>query len=47
MLWHLFVLPLRTLGLDPLVRILDAMRPLVRDRKPLPASLRRDWEIFN
>ena len=39
--------PLRTLGLDPLVRILDAMRPLVRDRKPLPASLRRDWEIFN
>ena len=39
--------PLRTLGLDPLVRILRAMRPLVRDRKPLPASLRRDWEVFN
>ena len=39
--------PLRTLGLDPLVRILDAMRPLVRDRKPFPASLRRDWEVFN
>ena len=39
--------PFRTLGLDPLVRILDAMRPLVRDRKPFPASLRRDWEVFN
>ncbi|MBQ3807024.1 MAG: hypothetical protein IJK04_15225 [Kiritimatiellae bacterium] len=39
--------PLRTLGLDPLVRILRAMRPLVRDRKPFPASLRRDWEVFN
>ena len=39
--------PLRTLGLDPLVRILDAMRPLVRDRNPFPASLRRDWEVFN
>jgi hypothetical protein len=39
--------PLRTLGLDPLVRILRAMLPLVRDRIPLPASLRRDWEVFN
>ncbi len=39
--------PLRTLGLDPLVRIMNALYPLVYDRKPLPASLRRDWEIFN
>ena len=39
--------PLRTLGLDPLVRILRAMLPLVRDCKPFPASLRRDWEVFN
>ena len=39
--------PLATLGLDPLVRILRAMRPLVRDRKPFPDSLRRDWEVFN
>lgn len=39
--------PLRTLGLDPLVRILRAMEPLVRERKPLPAPLRRDWEVFN
>ena len=39
--------PLRTLGLDPLVRILRALYPLVCDRKPLPASLRRDWEVFN
>ena len=39
--------PLRTLGLDPLVRILRAMLPLVRDRKHFPASLRRDWEVFN
>lgn len=39
--------PLRTLGLDPLVRILRAMLPLVRDRRPFPPSLRRDWEVFN
>ena len=39
--------PLRTLGLDPLVRILEALQPLVRGRKPFPPSLRRDWEIFN
>ena len=39
--------PLRTLGLDPLVRILRAMLPLVRDRRPFPVSLRRDWEVFN
>ena len=37
----------RTLGLDPLVRILDEMVPAVRDRAPFPPSLRRDWEIFN
>ena len=39
--------PFRTLGLDPLVRIMNALYPLVCDRKPLPASLRRDWEVFN
>ena len=39
--------PVRTLGLDPLVRILEALQPLVRGRKPFPPSLRRDWEIFN
>ena len=39
--------PLRTLGLDPLVRILRALVPLVRDRNPLPSPLRRDWETFN
>ena len=39
--------PVWTLGRDPLVRILDAMYVLVRDRKPFPPSLRRDWEIFN
>ena len=38
---------LRTLGMDPLVRILDEMVPAVRDRAPFPPSLRRDWEIFN
>ena len=37
----------RTLGMDPLVRILDEMVPAVRDRAPFPPSLRRDWEIFN
>ena len=39
--------PPRTLGMDPLVRILDEMVPAVRDRKPFAPSLRRDWEIFN
>ena len=39
--------PLRTTGLDPLVRILWAMYAAVRDRKPFPPSLRRDWEVFN
>lgn len=39
--------PFRTTGLDPLVRILDAMYGLVRDRKPFAPSLRRDWEVFN
>ena len=37
----------RTLGMDPLVRILDELVPALRDRKPFPASLRRDWEVFN
>lgn len=37
----------RTLGMDPLVRILDELAPAVRDRKHFPASLRRDWEVFN
>jgi hypothetical protein len=39
--------PPRTLGMDPLVRILDEMLPAVRDRRPFAPSLRRDWEIFN
>ena len=39
--------PFRTLGRDPLVRTMNALYPLVCDRKPLPASLRRDWEVFN
>ena len=39
--------PPRTLGMDPLVRILDEMIPAVRDRRPFAPSLRRDWEIFN
>ncbi len=38
---------LRTLGMDPLVRILDELAPAVRDRRPFPVSLRRDWEVFN
>lgn len=39
--------PPRTLGMDPLVRILGEMVPAVRDRAPFPPSLRRDWDIFN
>ena len=38
---------LRTLGLDPIVRILERLRPIVESRQPLCASLKKDWQIFN
>jgi hypothetical protein len=38
---------LRTIGRDPIVRILERLRPVVEARQPLPASLKRDWQIFN
>ena len=38
---------LATLGYEPVVRILRRLVELVRDRCPIPGSLRRDWEIFN
>ena len=38
---------LATLGYEPVVRILRRLVVLVRDRLPIPDSLRRDWEIFN
>ena len=38
---------LRTLGLDPVVRILQAVSRHVGERTPPGASLLRDWEIFN
>ena len=38
---------LRTIGRDPIVRILERLRPIVEARQPLPASLKRDWQIFN
>ena len=38
---------LATLGYEPVVRILCRLVELVRDRRPIPGSLRRDWEIFN
>jgi len=37
----------RTLGQDPVVRVLDGVERCVRERLDLPPSLRRDWEIFN
>ena len=38
---------LRTIGLDPIVRILERLRPAVEARLPLSASLKKDWQIFN
>lgn len=38
---------LRTVGLDPVVRILRAVSRLVRERRGPGASLLRDWEVFN
>lgn len=37
----------RTLGMDPVVRIWAAMEGAVRERRGLPAEMRKDWEIFN
>ena len=36
-----------TLGYEPVVRMLKRLVVVVRERKPLPESLYRDWEIFN
>ena len=38
---------LRTIGRDPIVRILERLRPIVEARQSLPASLKKDWQIFN
>ena len=38
---------LRTLGLDPVVRILRGVEQMVRERTAFPGSLREDWKIFN
>jgi len=38
---------LRTIGRDPIMRILERLRPIVEARQPLSASLKRDWQIFN
>ena len=38
---------LRTIGRDPIVRILERLRPVVEARQSLPASLKKDWQIFN
>ena len=37
----------RTLGQGAVVRILAKLMRVVEERGPFPASLRRDWEIFN
>lgn len=36
-----------TFGQDPVVRVLRGVGRCVRERRHLPPSLRRDWEIFN
>lgn len=36
-----------TFGLDPVVRVLHGVERCVRERRTLPPSLRRDWEVFN
>ena len=38
---------LATFGYGAVVRILLKLVPVVRQRAPLPPSLRRDWEMFN
>lgn len=37
----------KTLGYDPVVRILNQLAVVVRERGELPQSLWSDWEIFN
>ena len=37
----------RTLGFDPILRVFDGVEAAVRSRTDFPASLRRDWEVFN
>ncbi len=39
--------PAPTFGLDPLLRILREMEPLVRAGAPFTPALRRDWDVFN
>lgn len=37
----------RTLGMDPVARIWEEMEGAIRERRGMPAGMRRDWEIFN
>lgn len=37
----------RTFALDPVVRIFRAMERTIRERKPFPDALRKDWAVFN
>ena len=36
-----------TFGLDPVVRILARIAECIERRTPVPADLKRDWEVFN
>ena len=38
---------LRTIGLSPVVRILQSMYKTIQQRQPFSPSLKRDWQIFN
>ena len=38
---------IRTLGLNPVVRILRQIAVMVRERRPLSPALKKDWLIFN
>lgn len=37
----------RTIGLDPLVRVLRMMQKVIKERRPFPTELKKDWEIFS
>jgi hypothetical protein len=39
--------PLRTLGFDPILRVLDGVEAAVRGRTGISAGLLRDWQVFN
>ena len=39
--------PLRSIGFDPILRVLDGVEAAVRAGKGISAALLRDWQVFN